>query len=98
MSLLTRSFFFNSRFDDLIEEENDIAQTALRRLDERESYDRVYRLLQASQLSLTAKILPKDQAMTAEEDKPYLIPYLLEAEKAAFERAALDNISVVKHK
>ncbi|KAF5099414.1 hypothetical protein D0Z03_001034 [Geotrichum reessii] len=68
------------------------------KLDERESYDRVYRLLQASQLSLSAKILPKDQAMTAQEDKPYLFPYLLEAEKAAFERATLDNISVVKHK
>lgn len=87
---------FSTRFDDIIDEENPITQTALRRLDERESYDRVYRLLQASQLSLTAKILPKDQAMTAENDTPYLIPYILEAEKAAFERAALDNITVVK--
>lgn len=80
----------------MIEEENDIAQTALRRLDARESYDRVYRILQASQLSLTAKILPEDQAMKPEDDKAYLIPYILEAEKAAFERAALDNISVSK--
>lgn len=84
------------RFDDLIDEENEIAQVALRRLDEKESYDRVFRLLQASQLSLSAKILSKDQAMTAENDRAYLIPYLLEAEKAAFERVALDNISVVK--
>ena len=53
------------KFDDLIAEESDVVQTALRRLDEKESYDRVYRLLTASQLSLSAQILPKNESMTA---------------------------------
>lgn len=55
------------RFDDLIAEESDVVQTALKRLDEKESYDRVYRLLTASQLSLTCQILPKDKALKPEE-------------------------------
>lgn len=80
----------------MIEEENDVVQTALRRLDEKESYDRVFRILQASQLSLTAQILPKDKQMTDAQDTAYLLPYILEAEKAAFERIALDNITVTK--
>ncbi|VVT58945.1 uncharacterized protein SAPINGB_P006463 [Magnusiomyces paraingens] len=84
------------RFDDLIAEESPIVQTALKRLDEKESYDRIYRILTASQLSLTAQILPKNEAVKAEDDKSYLIPYILEAEAAAFERSALDNITVVK--
>lgn len=55
----------------------------------------MFRLLTASQLSLSAKILPKNEAMTAENDRAYLIPYILEAEAAAFERASLNNISTV---
>lgn len=55
------------RFDDLIAEESPIVQTALKRLDEKESYDRIYRILTASQLSLTAQILPKNEAVKAED-------------------------------
>lgn len=60
------------RFDDLIAEESDIVQTALKRLDEKESYDRVYRMLTACQLSLTCQILPKDKSLKPEDVSVYI--------------------------
>jgi ubiquinol-cytochrome c reductase subunit 7 len=51
-------------YDDLIVEENDIAQEALRRLtlsNPRAAYDRVYRLRVAQQLSLSHTLLPQEQ-------------------------------------
>lgn len=52
------------RYDDLIVEENDITQEALRRLElsnPREAYDRVFRLRVAQQCSLSHALLPKEQ-------------------------------------
>lgn len=82
------------RFDDLISEENDIAQTAIRRLPEKESYGRVFRIIRAHQAELTHHILEKDKWTTAEEDVPYLLPYLLEAEAAAREKVELENLEL----
>lgn len=84
------------RFDDLIEEENDVAQTALRRLPADESYARIYRIINAHQLSLTQHLLPKDKWLKPEDDIPYLTPYLLEAEAAAKEKEELDNLELAK--
>ncbi|BAO37656.1 cytochrome b-c1 complex subunit 7 [Kluyveromyces marxianus] len=84
------------RFDDLIEEENDIAQTALRRLPADESYARIYRIVNAHQLALTHHLLPKEKYLKAEDDVPYLTPYLLEAEAFAKEKEELDNLEVAK--
>ena len=47
------------RWDDLIEEESDTVQKALKRLPTRESYDRVYRIRRAVQCSYQHKLLPK---------------------------------------
>ncbi|KAG7193293.1 Cytochrome b-c1 complex subunit 7 [Scheffersomyces spartinae] len=82
------------KFDDLIAEESPVVQSALSRLPEDLSYSRVYRILTAHQLALTHLLLPANKAISADEDKHYLIPYILEAEKEAFERAELDNINV----
>lgn len=82
------------RFDDLIQEENDIVQTAIKRLPEDESYARVYRIIRAHQQELTHHLLPKNQWTTAEEDVPYMLPYLLEAEVAAKEKEELDNLEL----
>lgn len=57
----------NCRFDDLIEEETDIVQKALKRLSPKESYDRVFRLRRAVQLSYQHKLLPKNEWTKPEE-------------------------------
>lgn len=48
------------RYEDLLPEENDITQLALKRLPPKESYDRVFRLRRAFQVSWTeeAAIVP----------------------------------------
>lgn len=63
------------RYDDLIVEENDIAQEALRRLSlasPREAYDRAYRLRVAQQCSLSHTLLPEEQ-WTKPEDVCFVV-------------------------
>ncbi|CDO92692.1 unnamed protein product [Kluyveromyces dobzhanskii CBS 2104] len=84
------------RCDDLIDEENELAQTALRRLPADDSYARIYRIINAHQLSLTHHLLPKNKWTKAEEDVPYLTPYLLEAEAHVKEKEELDNLELAK--
>lgn len=55
------------RADDLIPEENEVVLLALKRLDEKESYDRVFRLRRAFQCSLSHKLLPKEEQTNPEE-------------------------------
>ncbi|CUS24256.1 LAQU0S15e00452g1_1 [Lachancea quebecensis] len=82
------------KFDDIIAEENDIAQTALRRIPEDEGYARAFRMIRAHQSELTHHLLPKSQWVKPEEDTLYLTPYLLEAEAEAKEREELDNLQL----
>lgn len=82
------------KFNDLIIEESPIVKKALSRLPELESYTRNFRILTAHQLALSHQLLPDNKAVQAEEDTHYLIPYILEAEKEAFEKAELDHIQV----
>ncbi|EGW30581.1 ubiquinol-cytochrome c reductase complex 14 kDa protein [Spathaspora passalidarum NRRL Y-27907] len=82
------------KYNDLLMEETPVMQTAIRRLPEDLSYARNYRILTAHQLALTHQLLPADKAVKPEEDDHYLIPYILEAEAEAFEKAELDNIEV----
>lgn len=55
------------KFDDLIIEENPIAKKALSRLPAEESYARVYRIATAQQLSLSHKLLPKNEQVKPED-------------------------------
>ena len=55
------------RADDLLPEESDAVQLALKRLPPREAYDRVFRLRRAVQCSLAHKLLPPDQHIKPEE-------------------------------
>ncbi|CAX41239.1 cytochrome b-c1 complex subunit, putative [Candida dubliniensis CD36] len=84
------------KFNDLLLEETPIMQTAIKRLPSELSYSRNFRILTAHQLALSHQILPPEKAVKPEEDDNYLIPYILQAEKEAFEKAELDNIEVVK--
>ncbi|RCK54400.1 Cytochrome b-c1 complex subunit 7 [Candida viswanathii] len=82
------------KFNDLLLEETPVMQTALKRLPDDLSYSRNYRILTAHQLALSHHLLPAGKGVKPEEDTHYLIPYILEAEKEAFEKAELDNIEV----
>ncbi|KAK4448268.1 cytochrome b-c1 complex subunit 7 [Podospora aff. communis PSN243] len=84
------------RADDLISEENANVMLALRRLPAKESYDRIYRLRRATQLSVQHKLLPKSEWTKPEEDLPYLGPLLAEIEAEQKEIEQLDTLSVLK--
>lgn len=71
-------------------------QKAISRLPADEIYARNYRFITAHQLAITHKLLPESKALKASEDTHYLIPYILEAEKEAFEKTELDNITIPK--
>ncbi|KAJ2964156.1 hypothetical protein NQZ79_g1021 [Umbelopsis isabellina] len=86
------------RYDDLIVEENDVTQEALRRLtlaNPREAYDRVYRLRVAQQCSLSHTLLPEAQWTKPEEDVRYLQPLVDEVATEFAEREAFDNAKVL---
>ncbi|KAI9828982.1 MAG: Cytochrome b-c1 complex subunit 7 [Thelocarpon impressellum] len=78
------------RADDLIPEESDTIQLALKRLPPKEAYDRVYRLRRAVQCSLAHTLLPKEQQTKPEEDYPYLSPIIREIEAERQERDDLE--------
>ncbi|KAI7898282.1 cytochrome b-c1 complex subunit 7 [Cokeromyces recurvatus] len=85
------------RYDDLISEESDLVQEALRRFaiaEPREAYDRAYRIRVAQQCSLTHQLLPKSQWVTPEKDIRYLQPYIDEVAAELAERDVFDNIKV----
>lgn len=84
------------RADDLIPEENDVVQQAIKRLPAQVNYDRVYRMRRAVQLSLQHKLLPKDQWTKPEEDTPYLLPLIKQIEAEIKERNELDTIEIIK--
>ncbi|KYK60539.1 ubiquinol-cytochrome C reductase-like protein [Drechmeria coniospora] len=84
------------RFDDLIEEERESSQIALKRLSPKESYERIYRIRRATQCSYQHKLLPKDQWTKPEEDVPYLRTIIEQVEAELAERDALDSMSVIK--
>ncbi|PGG95829.1 ubiquinol-cytochrome c reductase subunit 7 [Blastomyces parvus] len=82
------------RADDLIPEENDTVQLALRRLPPKEAYDRVFRIRRAFQLSIEHQLLPAEQQTKPEEDVEYLSPIIREIERENKERADLDNLVI----
>ena len=77
-------------------EENEPVLKALGRLSPKESYDRVYRIRRATQLSLQQKVLPKHEWTKPEEDVPYLGPVLEQVVAEAKEKDQLDTMTVYK--
>ncbi|KAL1629684.1 Cytochrome b-c1 complex subunit 7, mitochondrial [Neofusicoccum ribis] len=78
------------RADDLIPEESETVQLALKRLPPKEAYDRVFRMRRAFQL------LPKEQHTKPEEDNPYLSPIIKEIEAEIKEREDLEAMVIKK--
>lgn len=79
------------RFDDLLMEETPLMQKAIRRLPQDESYSRIYRIIRAHQCEVEHKLLDKKQ--WTKNDRRYLLPYILEAEREAKEKEDLDHLT-----
>ncbi|KAH8730230.1 ubiquinol-cytochrome C reductase complex 14kD subunit-domain-containing protein [Phaeosphaeriaceae sp. PMI808] len=86
------------RADDLIPEENNVIQTALKRLPPQEAYDRVFRLRRAMQLSMTHQLLPKEEWTKPEDDLPYLTTIVMNVEAEIAEREDLEAMVLKKRK
>ncbi|XP_072378336.1 cytochrome b-c1 complex subunit 7-like [Diabrotica undecimpunctata] len=71
--------------DDLLHEDSDVAE-ALKRVPQKTIDERNYRILRATQLSLSHSILPKEQWTKLEDDKLYLTPLVNEVIKERKER------------
>ncbi|PYI00725.1 ubiquinol-cytochrome c reductase complex 14 kDa protein, partial [Aspergillus sclerotiicarbonarius CBS 121057] len=82
------------RADDLIPEENDVVQKALKRLPPKEAYDRVFRIRRAFQCSISHTLLPAAEQTKPAEDVEYLGPIIREIEKENKEREDLDALVV----
>ncbi|TVY81040.1 Cytochrome b-c1 complex subunit [Lachnellula suecica] len=84
------------RADDLIPEESEAVLLALKRLPEKEAYDRVFRLRRAFQASLAHQLLPKEQHTKPEDDYQYLSPIIKQIEAEAKERDDWDSVVISK--
>ncbi|RMZ08529.1 hypothetical protein D0864_01718 [Hortaea werneckii] len=78
--------------DDLIPEEDEIVQQALKRLSPKEAYDRVFRMRRAFQL------LPKAEWTKTNDDYPYLQPIIREITAEQTEREDLESMIINKRK
>ncbi|KAM0689699.1 hypothetical protein Q7P36_010570 [Cladosporium allicinum] len=84
------------RADDLIPEESELVQRALKRLSPKESYDRVFRMRRAFQCSLAHQLLPKTEWTKPEDDTPYISPIIAELEAEVTERQDLEAMVINK--
>ncbi|GAB7330203.1 hypothetical protein MBLNU13_g01866t1 [Cladosporium sp. NU13] len=84
------------RSDDLIPEESEIMQRALKRLSPKDAYDRVFRMRRAFQCSLAHQLLPKEEWTKPEDDKLYISPIIAELEAEVTERQDLEAMVITK--
>ncbi|KAF1986638.1 ubiquinol-cytochrome c reductase subunit 7 [Aulographum hederae CBS 113979] len=84
------------RLDDLIPEDNETVQLALKRLPPKEAYDRVFRLRRAIQCSITHHLLPKEEQTKEDEDLPYLTTIIEDIEREQKEKKDLDAMVPTK--
>ncbi|XP_076752355.1 cytochrome b-c1 complex subunit 7 [Xylocopa sonorina] len=71
--------------DDIIHETDDVVE-ALKRLPPDVMEARIFRIVRAAQLDCQKQILPKEQWTKFEEDKPYLLPHVMDVIKERKER------------
>lgn len=69
-------------------------QKAIRRLTEKDSYDRAFRLRTAIQCSATHHLLPEDQWVSEKDDTRYITPLADEIAKEAMEKDEFDSLKV----
>ncbi|CAJ0912134.1 20067_t:CDS:2 [Entrophospora sp. SA101] len=83
------------RYDDLLMDENETVQEALKRVPENEFNLRTLRIRNAYQLSTNHKILPKDKWVKSEDDVRYLSPYVEQVAAEESEREMFDALKIV---
>ncbi|DAA74638.1 TPA_exp: Cytochrome b-c1 complex subunit 7 [Trichophyton benhamiae CBS 112371] len=82
------------RYDDLIPEDNDTVQLALKRLPPKEAYDRMYRIRRAVQCSVEHQLLPEKDHTKPEDDVRYLSPIIEAIKRENAERVELDSLII----
>ncbi|KAF8921549.1 ubiquinol-cytochrome-c reductase complex subunit 6 [Mucidula mucida] len=85
---------YGFKYDDLLIEEREDVQRAIKRLTPAEQYDRAYRLKRACQASVLHKPLPKEQWTKPEEDIRYLAPHVENVAAEDQEKVYWDNLTV----
>ncbi|TPX43750.1 hypothetical protein SeMB42_g04432 [Synchytrium endobioticum] len=80
------------RYDDLIPEESDVVQEALRRLPPKEFHQRLFRFKRAFALSGTQNMLSPSEWTKPEEDIPYLRPLMEQLENEMASKQAFDQM------
>ncbi|KAJ3325294.1 Cytochrome b-c1 complex subunit 7 [Blyttiomyces sp. JEL0837] len=83
------------KFDDLIPDEGDVVQEALRRLPPREFQERQFRFRRALQLSSTQNILDASEWTKASEDTSYLRPIIEQVEAELVTKQNFDNLTSI---
>ena len=81
-------------YDDLIPDEGELVQEALRRLTPHEYYERIFRFRRAINLSLKKEELPKEEWTTAEKDVGYLRPIIQQVELEFATIQNFDNLEI----
>ncbi|KAJ3268591.1 Cytochrome b-c1 complex subunit 7 [Terramyces sp. JEL0728] len=81
--------------DDLIPEENEIVQEAIRRLTPQQQAERLYRMRRALSLSLKKTTLPSNEWTTAAQDVPYLQPVLARVEAESETKFNFENLTSI---
>jgi ubiquinol-cytochrome c reductase subunit 7 len=79
-------------YDDLIPEESELVQEALRRLTPQQRADRLYRFRRALNISVKKTDLPKEMWIQPAEDVSYLGPILKQIEAELDTRHNYDNL------
>ncbi|KAJ3217249.1 Conserved oligomeric Golgi complex subunit 2 [Dinochytrium kinnereticum] len=90
-----KPLFKGLRFDDLIPDESEIVQEAIRRLPPREFQDRIFRYRRALNLSMAQTTLEKPEWTKPEEDLPYLRPLIDQVESEIASKQAFDNLTSI---
>lgn len=83
------------KFDDLLPEEGELVQEALRRLPPREMQERNFRFKRAFSLTGTHSSLDSSEWIKPEEDLPYLRPLIAQVETEQASKVAFDNMSSI---
>jgi len=85
---------YGLKYDDLLIEESEDIQRAIKRLTPRERYDRAFRFKRASQASVLHAPIAQEEWITPEQDVRYLAPHVKEVEKEDIERVMWDTVAV----
>lgn len=91
--LLIFLYLLGLLYDDLIPDENEIVETALRRLPPNEYQNRLFRFRRALNLDSQQNSLEKHEWTTPEQDVHYLQPLIKQVENEQLTKNFFDTIS-----